>query len=136
VIIDTSVLIPLLLRGDPDHNRVVAAISPYRGDLVISPLVLAELDFLIASRNGVAAEVAAMRELTGGGWVIAPFGAEDLAEAMTVVERYATLGIGATDASLVVLASRYRTHTVATLDRRHFSAVQALDGKPFELVPN
>ena len=40
-----------------------------------------------------------------------------------------------TDASLVVLADRYRTTRIATYDRRHFITMRGLDGRPFELLP-
>lgn len=39
------------------------------------------------------------------------------------------------DASLVVLADRYRTRTILTLDRKHFGVMRPLDGGYFEIVP-
>lgn len=135
MIVDTSVLLAVLDRDEPHHQRSLELVTVYNGALVVSPLVLAELDYLLLTRGGGDAELAGMRELTSGAWEIATLSPEDLADAMNIVERYSTLGIGATDASLVVLASRYGTHTIATLDRRHFEVLRALDGKPFELVP-
>ncbi len=52
-----------------------------------------------------------------------------------LVERYADQDIGVTDASLVLLADRYGTHTICTLDRRHFGSLRALDGHPFQVLP-
>ena len=135
MIVDTSVLLALLDTDDAAHDRVVAAFDETLELLVISPLVLAEVDYLLQQRGGVAREVAGMRELASGAWDIASFTPEDLADAMSVVEKYPALKVGATDASLVVLADRYRTHTIATLDRRHFEILRGLDGKPFDLVP-
>ena len=43
--------------------------------------------------------------------------------------------IGLADASIVVLANRYDTDRVLTLDERHFRALRTLDGKPFTLLP-
>lgn len=135
MIVDTSAIIALFVRAEPAHESVAAAIADHHGRLVVSPLVLAEVDFLISTRISPTAAVAAMRELSSGAWELAGFGEEDLVDAMNVVERFPSLGIGATDASLVVLAHRYRTHAIATLDRRHFGALRAIDGRPFELVP-
>ncbi|MFM9878734.1 MAG: PIN domain-containing protein [Rhodoglobus sp.] len=135
MIVDTSVLLAFLDRDEPNHQRALEAITTYEGQLVVSPPVLAELDYLLLTRGGIDAELAGMRELASGAWVIAAFGAEDLAESLNVVGRYPSLGIGATDASLVVLAARYGTRTIATLDRRHFEVLRALDGKPFHLLP-
>jgi predicted nucleic acid-binding protein len=45
------------------------------------------------------------------------------------------LGIGLTDASLVVLADRYRTNRILTLNERPFRALEPLGGGSFELLP-
>jgi predicted nucleic acid-binding protein len=103
--------------------------------LVISPYVVAELDYLVASRLGVSAELAVLRELAGGAWDLATFGTEDLAQAHAVVEHYADQAIGLADASIVILAARYQTRTVVTLDLRHFGVVQPIDGGTFKILP-
>ena len=135
LILDTSVLLAFLDRDDPAHVRVTDLINSSTALLVVSPLVLAELDYLLLTRGRVDAELAGMRELTSGAWEVAEFTKEDLADALAIVERYRSIAIGATDASLVVLAARHRTRTIATLDRRHFEFVRSLDGRPFEVVP-
>ena len=76
-----------------------------------------------------------LRELADPAYELAMVSAEDLGTAADLVERYHDSNIGLTDASLVVLASRYRTHRILTLDPRHFHALRALDGRPFELLP-
>jgi uncharacterized protein len=52
-----------------------------------------------------------------------------------VIERYRDQGIGATDTSIVVLAERYASRTLPTLDRRHFGALRPLQGGRFTLLP-
>ena len=52
-----------------------------------------------------------------------------------VAERYEGLGIGLTDASLVVLADRLGTARLATFDERHFRAVLPLAGGSFAILP-
>lgn len=37
-------------------------------------------------------------------------------------------------APIVVLAERYRTRTIASLDHRHFDVLRSLDGGSFEVV--
>lgn len=50
---------------------------------------------------------------------------------------YAELNIGITDASLVVIAARYNTTRLLTLDQRHFRTVRPLWGaSAFRLHPN
>ena len=48
---------------------------------------------------------------------ITPAEARRIAE---LIETYADLGLGGTDASLIVIAERLKVSTIATLDRRHF----------------
>ena len=91
---------------------------------MVSPYVVAETDYLIATRHGTDAELAALAELAGGAWELPAFEAADLAAARELIERYADQSIGVADASFVVLAARYRTKTIVTLDRRHFEVVR------------
>jgi predicted nucleic acid-binding protein len=135
VIVDTSALLAFFDTDEPDHGAVAAVVETATEPLVISPYVLAELDYLVGSRLGVSAELAVLRELAGGAWDLAAFGTEDLAEARTVVERYADQSIGLADASIVILAARYQTRTVVTLDRRHFGVVRPIDGGSFQILP-
>jgi predicted nucleic acid-binding protein len=103
--------------------------------LVVSPYVLAELDYLVATRHGVQAELAVLDELGGGAWELACLDAAELRAARTIVDRYADQRIGLTDASNIVLAQRFHTAVIATLDRRHFSVLRAPDGSAFTLLP-
>jgi hypothetical protein len=75
------------------------------------------------------------RSTAGGAWDLATFGAEDLAEACAIVERYADQSIGIADASNVILAARNHTRTIATLDRRHFEVVRPIGGGRFSILP-
>ena len=60
---------------------------------------------------------------------------EELRQAGSMIERYADQQIGVVDASNVVLAARYRTRTIVTLDRRHFDVVWPLSGGRFTVLP-
>lgn len=135
MIVDTSAILAFFDRDEPDHDAVTAVLSQSSEPLVISPYVIAEVDYLIGTRLGVAAEVAALRELTGGAWDLATLDAADLARTVPIIERYADHAIGVADASSVVLADRYRTTTIATLDRRHFGVLRPLGGGYFAIVP-
>ncbi|MEX2621687.1 MAG: PIN domain-containing protein [Egibacteraceae bacterium] len=135
MIVDTSALLAFFDTDEPDHEAVTDIICSTGDLLVVSPYVVAEVDYLVASRQGVDAELAVLGELTGGAWELATFTAADLAQATEVVRRYRDQGIGVADASNVVLAERYRTAVIATLDHRHFTVLQTLTGARFELLP-
>jgi uncharacterized protein len=135
LICDTSGLIAFFDASDAAHRRVGTAVERSGGPFVVSPYVVAEVDYLLATRRGVASELAAMRELAGGAWDLPAFDAESLEQAADIVERYQDQNIGIADASLVVLAARYGTDRVLTLDHRHFQVLRTLSGKPFQLLP-
>ena len=135
IIADTSALVAFFCESGPKQQAVAAWLESNQRDIVVSPYVVAEVDYLVATRKGVSVELAVLRELAGGAYVLPTIGPEDLAAAGEVVGRYSQLGVGVTDASLVVLADRYRTRTILTFDRRHFSVLRPLAGGSFELVP-
>ncbi len=78
---------------------------------------------------------AVLVELASGAWELASFGADDLKRARSVVEKYGDQHIGMADASNVVLAERYRTRTIVTLDRRHFEILRPSSGSRFTVLP-
>jgi uncharacterized protein len=84
---------------------------------------------------GVDAELAVLRELSGGAWELADFGAAELEQAAGIVKEYQDQRIGVADASNVVLADRNQTRTIATLDRRHFEVLRPVGGGCFTVVP-
>lgn len=135
IIADTSGLLSGFVESGPRHEAVVGLLEKREGMLVVSPFVVAEVDYLVSTRLGVEWELEVLRELAGGAYELATMDADDLAAATEVVERYRDLGIGITDASLVVLAERYRTRTILTLDRRHFNVLRPLSGGRFKLIP-
>lgn len=135
MIVDTSALLAYFDNSEPDHKAVGEVIEATSEVLVVSPYVVAEVDYLVATRIGVDAELAVLRELSGGAWELPAIGAPDLEEAASVVEKYRDQDIGVADASNVVLADRYRTRTMATLDRKHFHVVRPIGGGRFTVLP-
>ena len=135
IVADTSALLALYNRREPAHEAVRAVVAAEGDPLVVSPFVVAELDYLVATRLGVDAELAVLAELAGGAYHLAAVNAEQLDRARSVVERYRDQAIGLTDASIVVLAEQFRTRSVLTLDRRHFDLLRPLDGGRFEVLP-
>lgn len=135
MIVDTSVLLAFFDSKEPDHAAARIVIEGCADPLVVSPYVVAELDYLVSTRIGVAAELATIRELSGGAWELPAFGRGDLEQAASVIAKYRDQPVGLADASNVILAERYQTRTIATLDRRHFDVLRPLRGGRFSIVP-
>ncbi len=135
MIVDTSALLAFYDADEPDHDAVSAVLTGSSEPLVVSPYVIAELDYLVGSRLGVPAELAVLRELAAGAWELPGFAGADLDRAAAVIRRYRDQQVGVADASNVVLARRYHTRTIATLDHRHFDVLRPLTGGRFTIVP-
>lgn len=135
IVVDTGVLYSFFVGDDPHHETATRVLTSTDELLVVSPLVLAELDYFVLNRHGVDAELLMLTELQEGLYEIPPFGSDDLVAARSVITQYADLGLGLTDVSLVLLAARYGTSRIATFDRRHFGVLTLPDGGALELLP-
>ena len=132
---DTSGLIAFFDASDAHHQRVRSVFDDDEGPFVVSPYVLAELDYLVATRRGVEAELAVLHEIAGGAWDLPCFDAAELRQARAFVDRYSDQSIGLADATLVVLTGRYKTDRLLTLDHRHFRVLRTARGRRFTVLP-
>ena len=139
VVADTSGIIAASDR----HARESAActgVLQEAGTVIISPLVLTEVDHLAKARFGSQARtsiidfiLAQARQLR---FQIPETGLEILSTARLVQQQYASLDLDLADAVNVALAARYRTDAVLTLDRHDFRAMHPLTPhKWFRLLP-
>lgn len=135
IVLDTSGLLAALDRRQRHHERAAKSLVEAGIPRLLSPFVLAELDYLLARRSGRPGQVALLEEVARGTYKLEPFLADDVAEARAVMDRYADLEVGLADASIVVLANRYRTERLLTLDERHFRTMRGPGGKAFRLLP-
>ena len=136
ILLDTSGLLAAIDRSQNQHPKAATALRQATGPLLLSPFVLAELDYLLATRVSADAQHAFLDEVARGAYRLEPFTAEDVASAALVLGRYRDLGIGLADASIVVLARRYGVLDVLTLDHRHFQALRGPGGRRFRLRPS
>jgi predicted nucleic acid-binding protein len=135
ILLDTSGLLAAMDSRERRHGACKAALEADPGPFVLSPFVLAELDYLLATRVSSAAQHALLEEVARGAYRLETFEASDVELASEVMERYRSLEIGLADASLVVLAGRTGARNVLTLDVRHFSALRGPKGRSFRLLP-
>jgi uncharacterized protein len=135
IVVDTSIIVAFMNAGDDHHDAVAAWLDAADDDLATTPLIVAEVDHLISTRGGPAALRALRADLLAGAYLIDWWPAAT-ATTVNVAERYADSALGLADASLVALAERLDTITIATLDERHFRVVRPLTtGTAFRLLP-
>jgi len=131
LICDTGALIDYLVESTPDHRLFRKAIDQARTRYVPG-LVLAEVDyFLRDERRGMQLF---MQDLARGAFTYAPPSLGQLTRAMEIDLRFADLGLGLVDASVVALAESLDVRRLATRDVRDFAAVRLRNGRAFDLV--
>ena len=135
ILLDTSGVLAAIDASQRQHRACADVLRAVAGPLLLSPFVLAELDYLLGTRVGAAAQRALLSEVAAGAYQLEPFNADDVERAGRVIERYADLEIGLADASIVVLAGRHGARDVLTLDHRHFQALRRPNGRPFRVLP-
>lgn len=138
IVCDTGPLVAAALADDADHHACVELFSGLhlanRSMLVPGPVV-AEAGYLIAREAGARVEAAFLQSLAAGDFEPVDLTRADYARMAELVEQYANLPLGTTDASVVAVAERLDVAEVATLDRKDFSVVRPRHVPSFALLP-
>lgn len=140
-IADTNALYRLFTPKDPRHAAHRDALARV-GHLVISPMVLTELDYLVTERVGAGAAMNALEFIAGqveARRFEIPDTAVHLRGAMAVMRGYRDAsggkGVGLADAMNVALAAAFRTADMLTTDG-HFRMMRPLTAHgAFRLLP-
>jgi uncharacterized protein len=97
--------------------------------------VVAEVGFLLNREAGPRVESLFLRSLADGDFKTVELTAPDYRRMADLVDQYADLPLGTTDASVIALAERLNVAEIATLDRRHFTVVRPNHVDALELLP-
>jgi predicted nucleic acid-binding protein len=135
IILDTSGLLSAIDASQTHHRAAAAALRQAEAPRFLSPFVLAELDYLLATRVSRPAEQALLGQVADGVYQLESFDGGDIARVNEILDQYADLDLGLADASLIVLSERHHMVDLLTLDERHFRAVRGPGGKPFRILP-
>ena len=135
LVVDAGPLYAAAAARDKNHARCVALLSGAPRPLLVPQLVVTEVCYLLSDRLGSHAELAFTRSLAAGELIAEPVLDSDWERIAELTERYLDFPLGVVDASVIVLAERRNATTIATLDRRHFSAVRPAHVDAFTLVP-
>lgn len=138
IVVDTSAILAIFDESYPEHPGTAQAVARAEDLLVVSPMVAAEADYMLATRLGPKAARRFAADIANEAYDLAEWSAADHAAALAVVEGQGDDNdyLGIADASNVVLADRHRTTTILTLDQRHFRRLRPLWGAShFTLLP-
>lgn len=131
ITLDTSAIIALANRDDPDHRPTLTAFEADPGPYLVPCEIMAEVAYLIERRLGAHIFDAFLMNLESGELSVEHDPAR-LARVRELAQRYSDLPLGFSDAAVVACAEEHGGR-VLTLDRRDFDVV-AREGR-LELLP-
>lgn len=136
IIVDAGPLVALTDADDKHHLATRNWLASETDGLAVPTMVLAEACYLINRECGPRYEAEFVRRLVDAEQiqVVAPT-TSDLLRAADLVDQYADLRIGISDATVVALAERLKATTIATIDARHFRVVRPRHVPAFTIVP-
>jgi hypothetical protein len=135
ILVDTGPLVAAANRTDAHHTASAAVLANAKPPRLVPGLVIAEVSYLLARDPGSTVEAEFLRSFTTGFLTVVDLTATDLGRSAELVEQYADMPLGATDACLVALAERLGIVELVTLDRRHFSVVRPRHVNTLTLIP-
>ncbi|WP_433756348.1 PIN domain-containing protein [Nocardia sp. CA-135398] len=129
-IADTSAIIAAYDRAAELHTRARDFLAT--SVAVVSPLVLDEIDHLLIARFGKDRRIAdlvlddLLTSAEEGAVLVPAVDHDDLRVAQKIIEQYRGLRLDLADAVNVVLAERYLTNDLLTVDEKDFRALRPL----------
>lgn len=140
VVADTSGLLALFNRSDPEHFAARRA-ADSASAVVVSPLALTEVHHVAsirADRHAADGILRVLADRVAAGRIVVPeVDARVIRTAVEVRGHYAALNLDLVDAMCVCLAEAFDTDAVLTLDRRDFRVLRPLAGyAAFRLLPD
>lgn len=135
LILDTGPIVAASDPRDPIRPAIQQLLAAEPGELVIPAAVSAEIDYLLGQRLGQPAQRAFLADLAQGRFRVVCLETSEYELLLDYDERYTDLNVGLADLSVVLLAHRFQTRRILTLDERHFRALRPLDGGHFVLLP-
>jgi uncharacterized protein len=137
IICDTGGLVAAYDQQEANGPAVRELLDAEAGSLIVSPFVLAELDYMLMTRAGIQAELTLLQDLADDVYQVASFTAQDAEHVARLAERHADLKLGIADAHTMILAApeRYGTTRILTFDQKHFRAVKPSQGGTFTVLP-
>jgi predicted nucleic acid-binding protein len=121
IVLDTSALLALLDRDDPDHDACTAALKRERPPFLVPAGILSEVGYLVPLKVGLPVLCTFLEDLTTQAYLL-DCGENDFPRIAALMTRYANLPLGFADSCVIACAER-SGRRVLTLDRRDFSVV-------------
>jgi len=134
ILVDTGIFVAAADQDEPRHVECAELLRRHH-DLAVSASVIPEAAWLIERRLGPTAEAKFLTLVTSDRFDIIDIAAGDYQQIIELIGRYADLGLGFVDASIMTVAERLNVTTIATLNRRDFAVVRPAHCDALDLIP-
>jgi predicted nucleic acid-binding protein len=94
-----------------------------------------DIGYMIAREASADVESSFLRSLADGSFKSVELTRADYSRMADLVDQYADLPLGTTDAAVVALAEHLNVAEIATIDHRHFRVVRPRHVEAFRLLP-
>ena len=135
LVLDTGPILAALDIDDPHHVPCADLLGASREPLVVAGPTLIEIDDWIRKRLPLRAWHTFVEDLESGAYRLVNLEPSDVSRAAELEQRYADLDLGFVDAAVIAICERLQEDKVATLDRRHFTAVRPAHCEALTLLP-
>ncbi len=122
-------------RRDEHHSACAELLAGAREPRVIPAPVLVELDYFLTRGFGAEPMVRILADARSGAFRIESLTPGDYERVGELIAAYADLRVGFVDAAVLAIVERLREPKLATLDRRHFTAMRPLHVRALDLLP-
>jgi predicted nucleic acid-binding protein len=133
IIADTGAILALVNKSDRHHGVMRDLYNEDPDEWLLPWAILPEVDYLLGSELGARAQDAFLADLSDGAFAVEYGDGRDVMRAHELNRRYRALRMGLVDGVVMAMAERLGARAIATVDLRHFGAVE-LHGSP-QLLP-
>jgi predicted nucleic acid-binding protein len=124
IVADTGAVLALIDADDRHHEALLELFEEDPEAWVLPWAVLPEVDYLLLTHVSARAELAFVRDVAEARYNVEWSDDADLARARELCDRHRGLRLGLVDGVVLAMAERLRADAIATLDLRHFGAVE------------
>lgn len=135
LICGTSGVYALYDADDAHHEAAKEVVEAEPGPLFLPVILLAEIDYLLATRLGLDAALDFLASVEQDAFTVVPLHSDGLRRCRELINQHRDLRPGVADASVVVAAERLGIPRLLTLDERHFRVLKPRGFSHFTLLP-
>jgi len=133
LILDSGIITAGYDRKDQWHLTTKDLLLYESTPPIIPAPVIPEVDYFLGKRIGFSAQTDFYRGIVEASYLVVELSEAGYSRVLELNQQYADLRLGFVDAAVIAIAEELGIGRIATLDRRHFSVVQAK--LPLTLLP-